>query len=381
MVGISEVVRGPGVQIATPPRQHQPSSLAELHWKNPDQEIMMKHEYELFVIAACLLPLASAVAFAEHPLAAPRVTSLTNPSVRFESPQAHYVVIERGEVRAVVADNADIDVPELPGHRAGYNGVAALSHRQRKANLFVPAVAGLNFEHIHDGTKEGLKEKFEPRKFPMQLRVVDRHTVEVYQPPTGNWKLESCGRYHLLEDGTIEYTFECIPRAAGYRNGHIGLFWASYIHQPEKGTIFFKGRARAETGASRWVEATSPAHGTDSTHGPAAFPSLPTIDADFPLTLVNHPSKYVYTEPWYFGVSHGMAYVQMFRQRDRIWIAQSPSGGGQGNPAWDFQWFIPDYRVGEAYGFVMRAAYLPYESREQVERETRKHRELLNRDR
>ncbi|MBU0718338.1 MAG: hypothetical protein KJ749_08825 [Planctomycetes bacterium] len=182
----------------------------------------------------------------------------------------------------------------------------------------------------------------------------------------------------MLDDGTIEYTFECVPRAGGFRNGYIGLFWASYIHQPEQGAIFFKGRARDDGGPPRWIEAVSPAHGTDSTHAPASFPGLPRIDPDFPMTLVNHPSKFVYTEPWYFGVSHAMAYVLMFRERDRVWLAQSPSGGGSGNPAWDFQWFIPEYQVGEAYGFVMRAAYVPYESPEQIERETHKHRKWLN---
>ncbi len=45
----------------------------------------------------------------------------------------------------------------------------------------------------------------------------------------------------------------------------------------------------------------------------------------------------------------------------------------------NFQWIIPDYQVGEAYGFVMRAAYLPYESPEQIERDTRRHRDVLNR--
>lgn len=330
------------------------------------------------IFVVCCWCVTAWAAEADHPLAAPGITSLTNPEVRFRTSGDHFAVLRRAEVRAVVVDNEAVDVPELPGHRAGYSGIASLAHRHREENLFVPSYAGLNFEHIHDGTTAGLTEKFEPRRFPMQLRIVDDHTVELYQAPTGNWKLESCGRYRLLEDGTIEYTFECIPRAGGYRNGYIGLFWASYIHQPQSGMISFRGRPREKDDAARWIEATSPQHGIDSTHGPAASPTLPPVDADFPLTLVNHPSSYVYTEPWYFGVSHEMALVLMFRQRDRIWLAQSPSGGGAGNPAWDFQWFIPDYRVGEAYGFVMRASYLPYESREQIERATRRHLQALN---
>lgn len=314
---------------------------------------------------------------ADHSHAAPGVTSLTNKAVTYTTPAAHHVVLSRGDVTAIVVDNEAIDLPELPKHRAGYNGVASLTHRNRRANLFVPGIAGLNFEHIHDGTAEGLKEKFEPRVFPMELRVVNEHTVELYQPPTGNRQLESCGRYELLEDGTIEYTFECIPRAAGYRNGYIGLFWASYIHQPEDKAIHFRGRSRSKASPVKWIRAETPKHGVDSTHPPAAMKNPIMVDEDFPLTLVNHPSQYAHTDSWYYGVSHSMALVMMFRPDDGIWLAQSPSGGGNNNPAWDFQWFIPNYEVGEAYGFRMRAAYLPFENHEQIVRATQSHRRTL----
>lgn len=313
----------------------------------------------------------------DHPLAAPGVTSLTNQAVEYRVPKVHHVTLVRGEVTAMIVDNAAVDLPELPGHRAGYNGVASLKHARREQNLFVPIVGGLNFEHIHDGTREGLVEKFEPRKFPMQLRQVAEYIVEVYQPATGNWGLESCGRYELLSDGTIEYTFECIPRQGGYRKGYIGLFWASYIHQPEEKAIHFVGRAAGSQEKSKWIRAVTPQHGVDSTHPPAGYPFSISVDEDFPLTLVGHPSSYEHTAAWYYGVSHGMAAAMMFRPGDQIWLAQSPSGGGQGNPAWDFQWFIPNYKIDEAYGFKMRMAYVPFENHEQVVAATRAHRAAL----
>ena len=227
-----------------------------------------RHSKSVRLSAAVLgLMLFAATATGAHPHAAPRITSLTNPAVEYRIADSHHVTLQRAGVAAVIVDNAAVDVPELPGHRAGYNGIASLKHVDHDTNLFVPPYAGLNFEHIHDGTKAMLKEKFEPRKFPMQLRIIDEFTVEVYE----------------------------------------------------------------------------------------------------------------YTDPWYYGTSHSMALVLMFRDRDQVWFAQSPSGGGEGNPAWDFQWFIPDYRVGEAYGFVMRAAYIPFESREQIERATRGHRDALSR--
>jgi len=69
--------------------------------------------------------------------------------------------------------------------------------------------------------------------------------------------------------------------------------------------------------------------------------------------------------------------VFMFRPRDQVRLSQSPSGGGAGNPAWDFQCLIPGYEVGKRYQLVMRAMYLPYQSPEQVEQASAPHRKAL----
>jgi hypothetical protein len=328
-------------------------------------------------LAACAAPAAEP----------PKRTSLSDPSVRYTVPDKPYVVLRRGDVEAVVVDNREVDDVVLPKHRAGYSGVASLTHARRRENLFVPAVAGLNFEHIHDGTTQPREVLFEPRHAPMELRLVGEHAAELYQKPTPTWGLESCQRYELLEDGTIQLTIECIPRRREYKNGYIGLFWASYIHRPESLDIHFRGYDEADVGEDgkptrppRWVRGVTPRHGELSTHLAADDSRRFEHDADFPLTLVFNRSKLRYAEPWYYGVSHGMAFVQMFRPGDGVRLSQSPSGGGQGNPAWDFQFLIAGYEVGRRYQFVMRAAYLPYESPEQVERATRPHREVLRRD-
>jgi hypothetical protein len=315
-----------------------------------------------------------------YPHAAPRVTSLTRDDVQYVVPEEHWVKLQRGDVTAIVVDNAAVDIAELPGHRAGYNGVASLTHARRPQNLFVGTYAGLNFEHIHDGTLTVAEEKFAPRVAPMQLRKIDEHTVELHQPPVEPWMLESCGRYRLLPDGVIEYTFECIPRAETFQQGYIGLFWASYIDRPQDRAIHFYGRRADVASGEELLRVESPMHGTNATHPLAGALAKLNLDPNFPLTLVTGRSPLVHTQPWYYGVSHGMVFVQMFRSQDRIWFAQSPTGGGATNPAWDFQWFVPDYQVGRAYGFVMRAAYLPWEDHKQVENATRPHRQALNPD-
>jgi hypothetical protein len=253
-----------------------------------------------------------------------------------------------------------VDDQVLPGHREGYSGVASLTRRGQDRNLFVPMFAGLNYEHIHDGTVQPREILFEPRQAPMEIRRINEHAAELHQPPTPHWQLESWLQYKMLEDGAIEMTLECVPHAKTFKNGYIGLFFASYIHQPESLDIHFLGHPANDTASeAKWIRGVTPDHGIRPTH--LAFDDRREFphDTEFPLTLVFNLSDYRYREPWYYGVSHGMTLAQMFRPQDRVRLSQSPSGAGEGNPAWDFQWFIPQYEVGKRYRFVMRAMYLP----------------------
>ena len=212
----------------------------------------------------------------------------------------------------------------------------------------------------------------------MQTRKVDGYTAELYQRPTPHWKLESWLRYELLEDGAIEMTLECVPHARTFKNDYIGLFFASYINQPESLDIHFLGNGINEKNTRpRWIRGVTPAHGQLSTHLAPDDNRNFAHDPEFPLTLVFNLSNYRYHEPWYYGVSNGMALVLMFRPCDNVRLSQSPSGGGKGNPAWDFQWFVPKYKVGQRYRFVMRAKYLPFESPEQIIKATALHRSAL----
>lgn len=131
--------------------------------------------------------------------------------------------------------------------------------------------------------------------------------------------------------------------------------------------IHFRGVTDPGDSQSGWLRGVTPAHGTLATHR-ALHDDREFIHAPaFPLELPFGFSRLRYVEPWYFGVARDMAWVQMFRPEDRVWLSQSPSGGGSGCPAWDFQWFIPQPQVGRCYRMKMRATYLPLERPRDIE--------------
>lgn len=306
-----------------------------------------------------------------------QVTTLTRPDLKYQVPDKPYWILEQGDVKAVIVNNEAVEDNILPAHRAGYSGVARLTHRRRPETLFVPTVSGLNFEFIHDGTAHETALLFEPRRAPMELRVIDPRTVELYQAPTPFWGLESAQRYQLLDDGTIELTIELIPRRPTFRNGYFGVFWASYIHQPESLDIHFLGDPEPPLKQPRWIRGVTPEHGVRATHRAIDDHRNFLHDPNFPVKLMFGMSDHRFVEPWYYGVSHGMAFVQIFRPQDQVRLTQSPTGGGKGNPAWDFQYLISGYEVNRLYRFVMRACYLPFESPAQVVADTLLHRRAL----
>jgi hypothetical protein len=106
-------------------------------------------------------------------------------------------------------------------------------------------------------------------------------------------------------------------------------------------------------------------------HRPAGSDWDPPFDEGFNLDLVKGISDFEYIYPFYFGRSGENVFVLMFERpkaSGELRFAQSPSGGGKGNPAWDFVYFQRDYAVNREFCFRARAVYRKFNSAEDVAR-------------
>ncbi|MBL9128001.1 MAG: hypothetical protein JNL97_10160, partial [Verrucomicrobiales bacterium] len=265
-----------------------------------------------------------------------------------EEAVVHATPIDTRRLRLVVADNEAYP----PSHRAGYNGVSELRLAgPDQPNLFVPLYAGLNLEHVFGGDAASYAwDIFEPRRAPIRLQRISEHRVELHQERTLNWPLRSRLVFEAKDDA-IDLTYHGTPLEDVWRkHGYIGVFFASYIQAPEDMAIRFIGRSRPGRGdpTPRWIRHLPPAHGTAANHRPAGSTWDPSFDDGFKIGLASGFSDLEYVYPFYFGLSGENVFVLMFEKPHdggEMRFAQSPSGGGTGNPAWDFVYYRREYAV------------------------------------
>jgi hypothetical protein len=283
---------------------------------------------------------------------------------------AHTATVRTALLRAVIADNEAF----VPNHRAGYNGVAELTLIGELHNLFVPDYAGLNLEHIFSGDSQTVAWNiFEPRQTPMRLTQPTPTRVELHQERTEHWPIRSRLTYEI-EGDAVNLRYRGTPLADAWsKHGYIGVFFASYIQKPEDMSIQFIGRSRPGRGEERprWIKHLSPLHGEAANHRSAGSTWDPEFDDGFKVVLAKGASDFEYVYPFYFGRSGENVFVMMFeRPHDdgELRFAQSPSGGGNGNPAWDFFWLQRSYAVNREFSFRARAVLTKFSSTEDVVR-------------
>lgn len=320
------------------------------------------------IVAAVALTLALAPAGSRAGAVVP-----AGPGSSDSRPTEHTARIETQSLLVVIADNESYG----PAHRAGYNGVAELTLAgDSPRNLFVAPYAGLNLEHIFSGDAETFGWNiFEPRRAPMRLVRRTPTRVELHQEQTEHWPLRSRITFELEATGdAIDFSYCGTPLADAWKkHGYIGVFFASYVQQPEDLSIQFIGRSRPGRGDNRprWIKHLPAKHGVAANHRPAGSAWDPPLDEGFNIDLVSGVSDFEYLYPFYFGRSGENVFVMMFeRPRDggELRFAQSPSGGGPGNPAWDFVYFQRAYAVNREFCFRARAVLRRFTDAEEIVR-------------
>ncbi len=286
---------------------------------------------------------------------------------------ADYDVLEVSRLRCTIGNNR-----ALGEHRAGYNGVFSISSPDCDETPFVPLYAGLNLENFFDARPRHPDNAvfFEPRVQDMRFERVGERAVELYQAPTPFYGIESRTRFELKEPYYIDLSFRCIPRKDDLAGGFFGVFWASYINEPDnKSYYFLAGGSTLDEPV--WVQFMTQQHDLNSTVLSEDDTELP-LDTSVPV-LWNRFSPLRYSEPFFYGRFRNMVLIFIFEPNPHIRFAHSPSGGGSTrakdghNPAWDFQLVVPDYEPNREYGLNMRLVYKPWVDRADVLEEVRRY--------
>ena len=204
------------------------------------------------------------------------------------------------------------------------------------------------------------------------FRKISDNEAELHQPPTPTFHMESWTRFKLVEPHYIDISFRCVARQHVFQRGYIGLFWASYINAPDDKSIYFQDDKEL------WVQLCTQRHNDESTIRHQDDDIELTFSDEYRDALFRSLSPLRYKLPLYYGLFEEHVWIVMFDRTEGVRLAHSPSGGGTNaqfqttNPAWDFQFIIPEYDVNTAYSFNARAVFRPRCTREEVLQEYRR---------
>ncbi|MFN0053115.1 MAG: hypothetical protein ACKV0T_13095 [Planctomycetales bacterium] len=290
---------------------------------------------------------------------------------------ATHAILQAGDLTAVIGDNS-----AEGEHRAGYNGVWSLQHASSSRNLFVPAVAGLNLEHIITGEQlDDGKVFFEPRHAPMSFRQLGDAEAELHQPPTPTFHVESWTRFRLVAPHYLDMSVRFVAHQPVFSRGYLSLFWASYLNAPADKSMYFLGGL---DGQSRlWTQFCTQWHNDQSTvrHRNDSFEM--TFPAGSRDALFKNLSRFRFDQPFFYGNHDDLVWLVMFDRAAGIRLTHSPSGGGANaplqttNPAWDFQFLVQQPEVLKEYGFRVRTVLRPRCAREELLAEFQRWQETL----
>lgn len=261
----------------------------------------------------------------------------------------NYIDLATSTFRCRLGDNT-----AQGAHRAGYNGVWSLVPTGAADSMFVPGLAGLNLEHYFDGWQNGSPEIFfEPRHAPMTLEPgAEAGSAQLRQAATPFWGVESVTTFTARPPNALEMEFRCVPRCPVFHGGLMGVFWASYMAAPEENALHFRAEAAGQS--EEWVRFASARHGeASSVRGPDDNLVVPTSES-LRGKLFTSVAPVRWARPYYCGRWREWTYLLLFRCEQPLRFAMSPSGGGSGNPAWDFFFLTPEVEVGREYGLQAR---------------------------
>jgi len=302
------------------------------------------------------------------------ITYMTALAIQAVAQQPDTLHLQSDELKLVVVNNESYGMESDENfHRAGYNGISELYLKNGKEeNFFRPNVSGLNFEFIFSGDSTSYgADLFEPRRALMHLERLAPNKVQLTQPRTDFWPLHSTITFGL-SGNRVDMKFEGVPlKNVWEKHGYIGLFFASYIRKPENRGIHFIGKSRSDPDGypGRWIYHLPSQHGEEANHRPAGSNWDPEFDEGFPVRLASGISDLEYIYPFYYGVSGNYVLIMMFEKTDdniEMRFAQSPTGGGPDNPAWDFLYYKKNPSQGEKFEFRLAMVVKKYEGREDV---------------